>query len=401
MFIPLRTDRLLKRRPVVTEMLIIVNIFIHVGIMAGHAAGMLDLEQIYAAGQFDPQRFQIHRLLTYQFLHDPNGLGGLLHIGSNMLFLWIFGAPVEDRLGRFGFLGFYLIGGSVAALVHMMGYPNPAIGASGSVAAITGAFLAYFPRSQVKMLVIFLIIGVITVPSLFVVGFYVAYNILRQLMEMAGQESDVAYLAHLGGYTYGFMLAFVLLASGVSPRGEFDVFYLYKQSRRRAEFRAANSQNLGGTWDGPSADTGKRLARKKRATEPQVRTPDEEKLASRRTEVSRLVADHRLDEAATAYRALIAEFPDVALSPPAQLDVANQLYKDDHVTEAAKAYEVYLERYAHAGQAAEVRLILGLINVRRLDNPERGRELLERARSALRDPAQLRLVDELLAEATP
>ena len=157
MFIPLRTDRPPKRRPLVTEALIIINLVIY---LCGAAGAFLGWFENPAAltdfGHFDPGAFKWWQLFTYQFLHDPHGIW---HIAFNMLFLWVFGAAVEDRLGRIGFLGFYLTGGIVAALAHAMTDPSPVIGASGAIAGVTGAFLALFPRSRIQVLFIFFIIG--------------------------------------------------------------------------------------------------------------------------------------------------------------------------------------------------------------------------------------------------
>ena len=115
MLIPLRTDRPPKRRPVITEALIIVNLIVYLIGAAGYYLDLFEHGALAAFGHFDPQDFRAWQLVTYQFMHDPNGFG---HIAFNMLFLWVFGAAVEDRLGRLGFIGFYLIAGIVAALAH-------------------------------------------------------------------------------------------------------------------------------------------------------------------------------------------------------------------------------------------------------------------------------------------
>jgi membrane associated rhomboid family serine protease len=375
----------------VTETLIIINLLVYLGGLVGQFTDVLSLEKLIQWGWFDPEHVSVRRLITYQFMHDPHGL---LHIAFNMLFLWVFGEAVEDRMGRIGFLSFYLMGGAVAALAHKMVEPSPVIGASGSVAAITGAFLAFFPRSRIKVLIF--IFGIYELPSLWFIGLFFVIDLLRQGMNFfGGGGSDVAYMAHLAGYVYGFFLAFTLLGLKVLKHEEFDVFFLFKQSRRRAAFRAA-SRPVGGMWESASSDTGRQLDKhaKKRGPETEI----EPELLAVRTEINRLIADHDLPAAAAKYRTLLETDPEAVFSEDRQLDLGNQLYAEDHAEPAARAYELLLQQYRSSGHAPEVSLILGLLYARRLDRPDRARELLEFAKSRLTDADQLALAETLLAE---
>ena len=390
MLIPLRTDRPPKRRPVITEALIIVNLIVYLVGAAGPFFDWFEHGAVAGFGHFDPQGFRAWQLVTYQFLHDPSGFG---HIAFNMLFLWVFGAAVEDRLGRLGFLGFYLIAGMVAALAHSAVTTNPIIGASGSIAGVTGAFLALFPRSRIKILVFFFLIGVYNIPSLWFIGFYFVIDLLRQL---APRDSNVAYMAHLAGYVYGFGVGFSLLALNILKREEFDVFFLFTQARRRAAFRAASRSGPAGMWTSAQADTSKRLAKSAAKAEPI--TEREQHHFEKRAEISRLIAAHDLPGATKAYKQLLDEAPQAVLAEPHQLDVANQLYADSEHTTAASAYELFLEKYSSSHKANEVRLILGLIYARRLDKPTQAKALIEQAKSKLRDKRQSALADQLLAE---
>ena len=390
MLIPLRTDRPPKRRPVITEALIIVNLIVYLVGAAGPFFDWFEHGAVAGFGHFDPHDFRAWQLVTYQFLHDP---GGFAHIAFNMLFLWVFGAAVEDRLGRLGFLGFYLIAGMVAALAHSAVTTNPIIGASGSIAGGTGAFLALFPRSRIKFLIFFFLIGVYNIPSLWFIGFYFVIDLLRQL---SPGDSNVAYMAHLAGYVYGFGVGFSLLALNILKREEFDVFFLFKQAKRRAAFRAASKSGPAGMWSSAQADTSKRLANSAAKAEPI--TEREQHHFEKRAEISRLIAAHDLPAATKAYKELLAEAPQAVLAEPHQLDVANQLYADSEHTIAASAYELFLEKYASSYKANEVRLILGLIYTRRLDKPTQAKALIEQAKSKLRDKRQSALADQLLAE---
>jgi membrane associated rhomboid family serine protease len=140
-------------------------------------------------------------LLFSMFMH-----GNLLHIAGNMLFLWIFGNNVEDSMGRFRFVAFYLLGGLAATLAQVAVDPNsttPTLGASGAVAAVLGAYTLLYPRARVVTLIfIIFFITVIELPALLVlVGWF-----LLQLLS-AGSEpvagGGVAYFAHIGGFLFG------------------------------------------------------------------------------------------------------------------------------------------------------------------------------------------------------
>ncbi len=392
MLIPIRTDRPPKRRPVVTDGLIVVNLIVYLIGAAGAYFGLFDQVAMASFGHYDPQHFKVWQLITYQFLHDPYGIW---HIAFNMLFLKVFGSAVEDRIGRAGFLGFYLVGGCVAAIAHGKMSLAPVIGASGAIAGVTGAFLALFPRSRVLTLVF--VFGFFAIPSLWLIGFFIAIDFLRQAFEMLGRGgSNVAYAAHLAGYFYGFGMGFSLLALKMIKREEFDVFFLFTQARRRAAFRAASRQGAAGAWDSAQADTGQRLAKQNARARP-LTEPQRKHLAER-AEIARLLEAHDLPQAAAKYRLLLADSPDAVLDEARQLDIANQLAAEGANSDGARAYELFLERYSSSPKASEVRLMLALIYARRMPKPARARELLEKARPNLHNEAHAALADQLLAE---
>jgi membrane associated rhomboid family serine protease len=394
MLIPIRTDRPPRRSPIVTESLIGVNLLVYAVCVASNATGQFDLEQVTAWMHFDPQDFRWWQLLTSMFMHDPYSIW---HLAFNMLFLWVFGAPVEDRLGKTGFLGFYLIGGVVAALAHSMISPAPIIGASGAIAGVTGAFLALFPRSRIIVVYWLFYFGFTSVPSLYLIGFYFVVDVLRQGGELLGARgSGVAYMAHIAGYLYGFTLAFVLLASKIIKREEYDIFFLFTQARRRAAFRAASRSKTGGLWESASADTGKQLARNAKPN--QSLSADEARLAELRSDINRLVAANSMTAATTKYRQLLKEAPDSVFIEQRQLELANQFYAEGDHAHAAAAYELLLDRYPRCHKAAEVRLILGLMYARQLNHPDRAREVIEAAKPSLHEPGQSALAEQLLAE---
>ena len=147
-------------------------------------------------------------LLTSMFMH-----GGLLHLGGNMLFLWIFGNNIEDSMGPLRFVAFYLLGGLVALLAQTVIDPNaavPTIGASGAVAAVLGGYALLYPRARV-VTVIFIVIffTIVTLPALLVLGLWFLLQALSgagELVQPVGEGGGVAYFAHIGGFVFGLAL---------------------------------------------------------------------------------------------------------------------------------------------------------------------------------------------------
>lgn len=156
-------------------------------------------------------------LLTSMFLH-----GNLLHVGSNMLYLWIFGNNIEDALGRLRFIFFYFVCGTVAALAQVLSAPSssvPMVGASGAVAGVMGAYILLFPRARVLTLVpIFFFFTFIEIPAFIIIGYWALIQFLNASWFGGGEltRGGVAYFAHIGGFVAGVVLIVLLGASGKS-----------------------------------------------------------------------------------------------------------------------------------------------------------------------------------------
>ena len=145
--------------------------------------------------------------------------GSLLHLGGNMLFLWIFGNNIEDSMGRVTFVLFYILGGLAALGLHVLSDSNsviPTVGASGAIAAVLGAYARLYPRARVVTLVFIVIIfTVITLPALLVLGVWLLLQLLPAFSDPAtGGGGGVAYFAHIGGFVFG-ALAIKLFANNV------------------------------------------------------------------------------------------------------------------------------------------------------------------------------------------
>lgn len=311
------------------------------------------------------------RTVSYAFLH-----GGLLHLVGNMLFLWVFGRAVEDRMGRVGFTAFYLGGGAFAGLMHAWLEAGPAVGASGAIAAVTGAFLVLFPRTKIKVLWFFILISLVMAPAWFFIGLQIAWNLLAQA---TGTQGNVAVIAHLAGYAYGFTVAFVLLSVGVLKREPYDLFSITSHAKRRAEFRALNTQTPA---RGPAAA----------AARPPSRPVAErtEALAKARAAVSAELSLGRPEGAIGPYRELLERFGSVdgaaTLSRTAQYQLATALYTTGEPTLALRAFGDFLEAYPRDPETPQIRILIGrlLAGEGRLDEARRE---LARAITEIRDPA--------------
>ena len=147
-------------------------------------------------------------LLTSMFMH-----GGILHLGGNMLFLWIFGNNVEDSMGRWRFIAFYLLGGVAAIALQVAIGPDsqiPTIGASGAVSAVLGGYILLYPRARVVTLIFIIIFfTIVELRALIVLGLWFAQQVAFGAFDVVnptGGEGGVAYFAHIGGFVFGLLL---------------------------------------------------------------------------------------------------------------------------------------------------------------------------------------------------
>ena len=209
--LPIGDDDSARRTvPLITYVLVALNVlFFFVELSGGDAFIM--------KWAFVPSRFLANpsgdspTLFTSMFMH-----GGWLHLGGNMLYLWIFGDNVEDRFGHIKFTVFYLLCGlaaTVAQLAFTLGSNVPNLGASGAIAGVLGAYILLFPQGSVKVLQ-----GqqVIQVPALIVIGIWIILQFFSGIGSIANtaQTGGVAYMAHIGGFLAGFVLTFLFRGSG-------------------------------------------------------------------------------------------------------------------------------------------------------------------------------------------
>jgi membrane associated rhomboid family serine protease len=204
--IPLKNDVPMERFPSVTLALIAANVAVFLWQLS---VGLTESIDVFGAVPRNILGGASHAgvpapltLLTSMFLH-----GGFMHLGLNMLFFWIFGGNVEDRLGHLGFLAFYLMCGVLAGLAQMLAAPTsptPMIGASGAIAGVLGAYFLLVPRSGVLTAIILIIfIRTVYLPAVLFIGVW----FLIQLFSLPeGAAGGVAFAAHVGGFISGLVL---------------------------------------------------------------------------------------------------------------------------------------------------------------------------------------------------
>jgi membrane associated rhomboid family serine protease len=194
--------------PTVTIVLIVLNVLVFLAELSGG-------DQFITTWAFIPSRFaqdpgaNAVTLFSAMFMH-----GGWLHLFGNMLFLWIFGDNVEDRFGHVKFLVFYLAAGIAATFAQFALAPHssvPNVGASGAIAGVLGAYILMFPRSRVNVL-----LGrqIVAMPAVFVLGMWIVLQLISGVGTIAYTDESanvggIAYMAHIGGFVAGFLMAFV------------------------------------------------------------------------------------------------------------------------------------------------------------------------------------------------
>jgi len=298
-------------------------------------------------------------LFTCTLLH-----AGWIHLAGNMFFLWTFGPGTEDRYGRIGFLVFYLAGAAASSGAHALFESVPAIGASGAIAAVTGAFLVLYPFARVRCLWLFGLI-IITPPAWWLIGLGVLWNLFAHGF---GADRGVAHIAHLAGYAFGATLTMVLLWCHAFPRQPYDLFTFFRQAHRRRQLRALASE----------AEKIKVTRPERAATHP---VDDEiDALAEARARVSTFIAERRLAEAADAYAEFAASFAhrpeSLTLSRNAQYELATYLFTEARYAEAAQAFARFLDLYSTDREADQIRMLLARTYLNRLDRPDDARRLL-------------------------
>jgi membrane associated rhomboid family serine protease len=190
-----------RTRPVVTISLIALNALVF---LYQFQLDDLSLQRLVFEFGVIPARFSYGDVISSMFLH-----GDILHFAGNMVFLWIFGDNVEDRLGHVGYLLFYLGAGALAAMAQVFADPTsfvPMIGASGAIAGVMGAYFLLYPHSRILTIVFFvLFLDIIEIPAIFFLGVWFLLQVFHGAMASGAEGGGVAFWAHAGGFAAGVM----------------------------------------------------------------------------------------------------------------------------------------------------------------------------------------------------
>jgi membrane associated rhomboid family serine protease len=202
---PLKDTQPSYTRPVVTTLIIVVNVFVFLYMVSLEPFAQRHFVETYA---LVPAQFEISGLFTSMFLH-----GGWFHLLGNMWFLWIFGDNIEDSLGRLKYIVFYLLTGVAAAMGHVLVSPDsaiPTVGASGAIAGVMGGYIVRFPHSRILTLVFVLFfVTFIQVPAAVMLAYWFFIQLVSGVGALAATEpgqGGVAWFAHVGGFIAGAVL---------------------------------------------------------------------------------------------------------------------------------------------------------------------------------------------------
>ncbi len=336
-----------------------------------------------------PQKYHLHlwQFVSYAFLH-----GSLMHIIGNMFFLYLFGNNVNDKLGNVGYTAFYLAGAVFSGIGHCLLSSSPVLGASGAVAAVTGAYLVLFPQTLISVFWwFFFFINTIEIPALYFIAFKLI--IFDNFLEpgLTNQPASIAYTAHIAGYTFGILSITLMLAAKLISSSHFDLWDMIRQWNRRRQFRDAVSSG----FDPFSATS--RYVTSKEIKKTSAQEKAEEESMQLRLQISNRITERNLPEAADIYLKLMTHDSEQVLPRQQLLDIANQLTGQNRHAEAAKAYEQFLKHYSTYEYSEQVELMLGIMYTRYLNQPELAIKHLKEAEQKLTDESQLKMCRDELA----
>lgn len=209
--IPIQDDSHdLFRRVSLTNVLIITNVVIflfELYLISQGTTHFIDNAALFSG------HVTLYTLLAFQFVH-----GGWVHIIFNMVYLWVFGPRVEKRLGSLAFLALYLSAGAIGGFIQTIFLPigTPIIGASASIAGLLGAYLLWYPRAHIKVIIpVFIIWPIIVLPAWFVLILWFITNLFSSYISVLDSSAgdQTAYLGHIGGFLFGFLVAAVFHAA--------------------------------------------------------------------------------------------------------------------------------------------------------------------------------------------
>ncbi len=391
MFLPIRTNIRPRQTPYANYVLIGINVLVHAMQFAvDPSSGMVESRVWARHMMLVPGQWHYWQFLTYAFLHAHS----LWHIIGNMFFLYMFGNSVNDKLGHLKYVCFYLAGAIFSGMGHALLNANsmtPMVGASGAVAAVTGAYLVLYPQTLITVLYWFILIGTVEIPAIWFIGLK-----LIVIDNMLVASSDrVAYDAHIAGYVYGIGIMVLCVAAGWIQKSQFDLWAMIQQWNRRRQYRDAVSQGYN-PYGADTESTGRRQVRARAAPETPEQAEKQSQVQALRQTITTRISERNLAGAAQAYLELMALDNSQVIAQKPLLDVANQLVSEGRYAESASAYDQFLRHYKNYESLEQVLLMLGLIYARYLHQPDRAIETLTQASKRLTDSGQLEMCENEL-----
>ncbi|MBN1457155.1 MAG: rhomboid family intramembrane serine protease [Sedimentisphaerales bacterium] len=389
--IPIRISISPRRTPYTNYVLIAINIAVFVlsyhpvKVWIGAHSVIEPLREWAVNFELTPEHPQIWQFVTYAFLH-----GGFWHIFFNMYFLYLFGNSVNDKLGHTGYLCFYLAGAVFSGIGHVLLSSSPVLGASGAVAAVTGAYLVLFPKTLVTIAYWFIFIGTMELPAIYFIGLkmIIIDNVISQ------SSTYVAYNAHLSGYAFGIIATMLLLATGLIPQHYSDLLAMIKQANRRRKYRDTVSK---GDYD-PFKGALHRKTVNVNDTKSDTQKAMDQEILDLRSEATRMINQRNLAEAARLYMELTKIDRSQILPEKYQLDIANQLMAMNQWGCSADAYEKFLNNYKNYEYIEQVQLMLGILYSRYLRRKDEAVKYLMAAHEKLTDPGQIKMCEDELSK---
>lgn len=213
--IPLRDEIRTRRRPYLVYVLIGINVAVWLlELLFSLSSPNRFVDFLYTFGLVPKRLFfyttwgDIGTIFSSMFLHSAPSP---LHVGVNMLFLWVFGDNVEDAFGHGWFIPFYIFCGALGALLHAVTVPGSnivLIGASGAISGILGAYVILFPKTRILSLIfLFIFIRLVYIPAWVFIGIWFVYQLLYGILSIGAAAGGVAFLAHIGGFIAGLGIA--------------------------------------------------------------------------------------------------------------------------------------------------------------------------------------------------
>jgi membrane associated rhomboid family serine protease len=379
MLLPIGTDVRLHSPPVGNWLLIALNVVIYV-----LADGLNNVPLQAAIPPLHAGVPALHEYITYQFRH-----GDVAHLLGNMVFLFIFGNAVCDRMGSLNYVIFYLAAGVFAGVIFASWSNSDIVGASGAIAAVTTAFLVFYPRVHITLLLWFFIVTTLQLPAMTVIVLKIILwdNIVAPALDK-GMATNVAYSAHLGGYVFGFAVAMGLLALRALPRNQFDLLAIVNRWRRRTGLTAEV------TFEPP------RAARAINVSEIASRPLDTAAIPPAlqlREDIADRLSERDMNEAVRLYERMTQLDPRLVLPRDHQLELAKHLAQSARYPQAVRAFEAYLAAYPSSAEAARVELFTGLLYSRYMGDFARAAAHLRQALSGLTSTAEREMAMQELA----